>query len=129
MRTMMEALTRSPSSAEARLAIRRMMTSGFDRRRRIWTKPAVLGARAGMLGWVTARSATAPPRVALGVGTAAKKSPEVECRQIAGLVADYLDGILQQRTAELLGRHIDGCHTCVGFVNTYRETIRAIRGL
>jgi len=63
------------------------------------------------------------------VGIAAKKSPEVECRQIAGLVADYLDGILQQRTAELLGRHIDGCHTCVGFVNTYRETIRAIRGL
>jgi len=54
---------------------------------------------------------------------------EIECRQIAELLADYLDGSLPRRTAELLEWHIDGCAPCVAFLNTYRGTIRATRTL
>jgi len=53
----------------------------------------------------------------------------MECRQIAELLADYLDGTLPKRTVELLEWHIDGCTPCVTFVNTYRGTIRATRSL
>jgi hypothetical protein len=54
---------------------------------------------------------------------------EIECRQIAELLADYLDGSLPRRTAELLEWHIDGCAPCVAFLNTYRGTIQATRTL
>ncbi len=53
----------------------------------------------------------------------------MECRQIAELLADYLDGSLPRRSAELLEWHIDGCAPCVAFINTYRGTIRATRSL
>ena len=49
----------------------------------------------------------------------------VECRQLAELLGDYLDGSLPKRTRELLDWHIDGCQPCVAFVNTYRGTIDA----
>jgi hypothetical protein len=52
---------------------------------------------------------------------------EIECRQIAELLADYLAGTLPRRTTELLEWHIDGCAPCVAFVNTYRGTVRATR--
>lgn len=54
---------------------------------------------------------------------------EIECRQIAELLGDYLDGSLPKRTAELLEWHIEGCAPCVAFINTYRGTIRATRSL
>ena len=52
---------------------------------------------------------------------------EIECRQMAELLADYCAGTLPRRTVELLEWHIDGCAPCVAFVNTYRGTIRATR--
>jgi Putative zinc-finger len=52
---------------------------------------------------------------------------EIECRQMAELLADYLAGTLPRRTVELLEWHIDGCAPCVAFLNTYRGTIRATR--
>jgi hypothetical protein len=55
--------------------------------------------------------------------------PAMDCRQIADLLADYLDGALPKRTAELIEWHIDGCGPCVAFLNTYRGTIRATRSL
>jgi hypothetical protein len=54
---------------------------------------------------------------------------QIECRQIAELLGDYLDGSLPKRTAELLEWHIEGCGPCVAFLNTYRGTIRATRTL
>jgi anti-sigma factor RsiW len=53
----------------------------------------------------------------------------MECRRIAELLADYLDGSLPRHTAELLEWHIDGCAPCVAFLNTYRGTVRATRSL
>jgi len=49
----------------------------------------------------------------------------IECRQIADLLGDYLDGTLPKRTRELLEWHIEGCPPCVAFVNTYRGTVNA----
>lgn len=62
-------------------------------------------------------------------GLAGGSPSEIECRQIAELLAEYLDGTLPRRTAELLEWHIDGCAPCVAFLNTYRGTIRAARNL
>jgi hypothetical protein len=72
---------------------------------------------------MTMSGAQQPPDPPGGVPTT------IECRQIAELLADYLDGSLPPRTAELLEWHIDGCAPCVAFLNTYRGTIRATRSL
>ena len=54
---------------------------------------------------------------------------EMDCRKIAELLGDYLEGTMPKRTAELLEWHIDGCAPCVAFVNTYRGTLNATRAL
>ena len=54
---------------------------------------------------------------------------EIECRQIAELLGDYLDGSLPRATQELIDFHIDGCAPCVAFVNTYRGTMAATRNI
>src|SRR4029453_19362706 len=51
----------------------------------------------------------------------------IECRQIADLLGDYLDGSLPRETRELIDFHIDGCAPCVAFVNTYRGSMEATR--
>ncbi|PYM13980.1 MAG: hypothetical protein DMD81_19495 [Candidatus Rokuibacteriota bacterium] len=50
---------------------------------------------------------------------------KVECRQIAELLADYLEGSLPQSVKELIDWHIEACGPCVAFVNTYRGTVNA----
>jgi hypothetical protein len=59
----------------------------------------------------------------------ASSRPELQCRRIAELLGDYLEGTLPKRTAELLESHIDGCAPCVAFINTYRGTVNATRTL
>ena len=54
---------------------------------------------------------------------------EIECRQIADLLGDYLDGSLPRHTRERINVHIGGCSPCVAFINTYRGTIDAVRKL
>lgn len=56
-------------------------------------------------------------------------SAEIECRQIAELLGDYLEGVLPQATRELIDWHIEGCPPCVAFMNTYRGTVQATRRL
>ena len=60
---------------------------------------------------------------------ASPSRPELECRRIAELLGDYLEGTLPKRMAELLEWHIDGCAPCVAFINTYRGTVNAARTL
>jgi anti-sigma factor RsiW len=54
---------------------------------------------------------------------------DFECRQIAELLGEYLDGSLPRETRELIDFHIDGCAPCVAFLNTYRGTVDAARKL
>jgi anti-sigma factor RsiW len=56
-------------------------------------------------------------------------SDAMECRRIAELLGDYLDGTLPKETQELLEWHIESCAPCVAFVNTYRGTVNAARNL
>lgn len=49
----------------------------------------------------------------------------MECRQIAELLGDYLDGTLPKPLRDLLEWHIEGCPPCIAFVNTYRGTVNA----
>ena len=53
----------------------------------------------------------------------------LECRQIAELLGDYIDGSLPSHVRDLIDFHIDGCQPCVAFMNTYRGTISATRTL
>lgn len=52
---------------------------------------------------------------------------EHACEQCVDLLADYLEGALDQRTAEELERHLGRCPPCVRFVGTYRATSRVCR--
>jgi anti-sigma factor RsiW len=54
---------------------------------------------------------------------------EIDCRRIAELLGDYLEGTLPAQTRDLLEWHIEGCPPCVAFVNTYRGTVHATRRL
>jgi anti-sigma factor RsiW len=53
----------------------------------------------------------------------------LECRQIAELLGDYIDGTLPSHVRDLIDFHIEGCQPCVAFMNTYRSTISATRTL
>lgn len=61
--------------------------------------------------------------------SASDSPPGLECRKIAELLGDYLEGTLPKHTAELLEWHIDGCPPCVAFINTYRGTVNVTRAL
>lgn len=54
---------------------------------------------------------------------------ELECRRIAELLGEYLEGTLPRQTRELIEWHIEGCGPCIAFVNTYRGTVGATRAL
>jgi anti-sigma factor RsiW len=54
---------------------------------------------------------------------------DIECRQIADLLTEYVEDRLPQATRELIDWHIDGCEPCVAFVNTFRSTLKAVRRL
>jgi anti-sigma factor RsiW len=62
-------------------------------------------------------------------GCRSEGASDFECRQIAELLGDYLDGSLPRETRELIDFHIDGCAPCVAFLNTYRGTVDAARKL
>jgi hypothetical protein len=62
-------------------------------------------------------------------GCSSGGASDFECRQIAELLGDYLDGTLPRETRELIDFHIDGCAPCVAFLNTYRGTVDAARKL
>jgi anti-sigma factor RsiW len=56
---------------------------------------------------------------------AAAATSEVDCRRIAELLADYLDGTLPKGQREVIDAHIESCAPCLAFVNTYRCTVNA----
>jgi anti-sigma factor RsiW len=62
-------------------------------------------------------------------GCSSGSPSDLECRQIAELLGDYLDGSLPRETREMIDFHIDGCAPCVAFLNTYRGTVDAARKL
>jgi anti-sigma factor (TIGR02949 family) len=49
-------------------------------------------------------------------------TPELTCRDVIDLLADYLDQSLPPETPEGLTRHLDACPACVAYLNTYKKT-------
>jgi anti-sigma factor RsiW len=51
----------------------------------------------------------------------------MNCREIIGFLVEYLDGELPDGTKADFERHLAVCESCVAYLATYRETIRASR--
>ena len=46
----------------------------------------------------------------------------VTCKDLIGLLADYLDSALSQELLGKLEEHLAGCEPCQAYLNTYRRT-------
>lgn len=49
------------------------------------------------------------------------------CQEQVALLADYLEGTLDPKTARALERHLDGCVSCLNFITTYKATSAMVR--
>ncbi|MGH3440486.1 MAG: zf-HC2 domain-containing protein [Nitriliruptorales bacterium] len=50
----------------------------------------------------------------------------VECREVARVLQTYLDGELDQRTAEKAAEHLEACRRCGLEADTYRQLKEAL---
>lgn len=57
------------------------------------------------------------------------KKSGVTCRQVAGLVLDYVAGELNPLDALALKAHFRECPDCIAFLATYSKTIQATNSL
>src|SRR5438876_5927760 len=64
-----------------------------------------------------------PPRSTLFPYTTLFRS-SIECRQIAELLGEYLEGTLPRQTLELLEWHIEGCAPCHSSNSRDRKSTR-----
>ncbi len=52
----------------------------------------------------------------------APESEILTCREVVGLLADYLESALSQERVGELEAHLAGCEPCQAYLNTYRRT-------
>lgn len=57
------------------------------------------------------------------------KPTEVTCKRVTSLIANYLNRELDPNLTRAFDEHISDCPDCVGFLNTYQETLQAVRSL
>lgn len=58
-----------------------------------------------------------------------RAAPKEFCERATKLIADYVSGELDRKTAIALEKHLILCPDCVSFLTTYKETLRAARSL
>ena len=98
----------------ARLAVRRQIS-------RILDEASAAGSRARAAASAAVRK---PGR------KAAKRSRRpAACRQLFAGLSDYLDGRVEPRACRQMARHIEGCPSCVAFLNDLRAAIDRCRSL
>ena len=51
----------------------------------------------------------------------------VTCEEQVAILADYLEGTLDPKTATALELHLDGCVSCLNFITTYKATSAWVR--
>jgi len=51
------------------------------------------------------------------------------CQQVTALIQTYLAGELDPAMTVALEKHVRNCPDCVAFINTYKQTIGAVRSL
>ncbi len=52
----------------------------------------------------------------------------ITCRELADVIAAYLDGELPPTSVAAFEEHLAVCPSCVDYIDTYRETIKLGRG-
>ncbi len=52
---------------------------------------------------------------------------DLACRDLVGVVTEYLDGVLPAHERARFERHIEGCDACRAYVEQLRQTIAAAR--
>lgn len=61
--------------------------------------------------------------------TGLHRLPQKTCKQIAELVSDYLGDALEARLRREFEEHLKICPDCVAFLNTFRESVSAVRSV
>ena len=51
----------------------------------------------------------------------------VTCEEEIALIADYLSSSLSSRVLRTFEEHLQGCHDCTAFLQTYKKTIEVTR--
>lgn len=57
------------------------------------------------------------------------KREEALCRLAVSVIADYLNGDLNEKDHQHFEAHLAGCDDCTAFFNTYKQSIRAAKSL
>jgi anti-sigma factor RsiW len=50
------------------------------------------------------------------------QTARLTCRDVIGMLADYLESALPIETVRAFDEHLDECQECVAYVNTYTKT-------
>jgi anti-sigma factor RsiW len=58
-----------------------------------------------------------------------KAPDQITCKQMTDLLLDYLNDRLSPAVKRDLQRHLRICPDCVHFLNTYKKTVAAARGV
>jgi anti-sigma factor RsiW len=53
----------------------------------------------------------------------------ITCRQIAGLILEYMTGELDAETTSAFKAHLRECPDCIAFLSTYQKTVQATQSL
>ena len=56
------------------------------------------------------------------------KPAPLTCRDLIEILWAYESGALEQDRRTVFNRHLDACADCVDYLNTYRKTVRLVRG-
>jgi anti-sigma factor RsiW len=49
-------------------------------------------------------------------------APDLTCKDVIALLADYLESALGPELLSALERHLADCRACLAYLNTYRKT-------
>ena len=63
------------------------------------------------------------------MNTSENPTEELSCREVVGLVTDYLEQVLLPQTQEQLEAHLAECPGCVTYLRQIQQTITMLRAL